>query len=81
MAPSSDKKANNAPTMADKPRKSIKLTPGKEKQLRAAMADLKAHCGDTLAAWGGQTDEQQADVLAHSPLLAELKALTEPLRG
>ena len=81
MAPSSDKKANNAPTMADKPRKSIKLTPGKEKQLRAAMADLKARYGDTLAAWGGLTDEQQADVLAHSPLLAELKALTEPLRG
>ena len=81
MAPSSDKKANNAPTMAAKPRKSIKLTPGKEKQLRAALADLKAHYGDTLAAWGGLTDEQQADVLAHSPLLAELKALTEPLRG
>ena len=81
MAPSSDKKANNAPTMADKPRKSIKLTPGKEKQLRAAMADLKAHYGDTLAAWGGLTDEQQADVLAHSPVLAELVALTEPLRG
>ena len=80
MAPSSDKKANNAPTMADKPRKSIKLTPGKEKQLRAALANLKARYGDTLAAWGGLTDEQQADVLAHSPLLAELKALTEPLR-
>ena len=45
------------------------------------MADLKAHYGDVLAAWGGLTDEQQADVLAHSPLLAELKALTEPLRG
>jgi len=67
--------------MADKPRKSIKLTPGKEQQFRAALAKLKAHYGDVLAAWGGLTAEQQADVLAHSPLLAELKALTEPLRG
>ena len=81
MAPSSDKKANNAPTMADKPRKSIKLTPGKEKQLRAALANMKAHYGDVLAAWGGLTAEQQADVLAHSPVLAELVALVEPLRG
>ena len=78
MAPSSKATAVMA---ADKPRKSIKLTPGKEQQFRAALADMKAHYGDTLAAWGGLTDEQQADVLAHSPLLAELKALTEPLRG
>ena len=81
MAPSSDKTAGGAATLADKPRKSIKLTPGKEKQLRAALADLKAHYGDTLASWGSLTDAQRADVLAHSPLLAELKALTEPLRG
>ena len=67
--------------MADKPRKSIKLTPGKEQQFRAALADLKAHYGDTLASWGSLTAEQRADVLAHSPLLAELVALTEPLRG
>ena len=80
MAPSSKVAAVRA-TMADKPRKSIKLTPGKEKQLRAALADLKAHYGDTLAACGGLTDEQQADVLAHSPVLAELVALVEPLRG
>ena len=81
MAPSSDKKANNAPTMADKPRKSIKLTPGKEKQLRAALAELKAHYGATLASFGSLTPAQQQDVLAHSPVLAELVALVEPLRG
>jgi len=78
MAPSSKATAVMA---ADKPRKSIKLTPGKERQFRAALADMKAHYGDVLAALGSLTAEQQADVLAHSPLLAELKALTEPLRG
>ena len=78
MAPSSKATAVMA---ADKPRKSIKLTPGKEQQFRAALADMKAHYGDVLAARGSLTAEQQADVLAHSPLLAELKALTEQLRG
>jgi hypothetical protein len=78
MAPSSKATAVMA---ADKPRKSIKLTPGKEKQLRAALAVLKAHYGDTLASWGSLTEAQRADVLAHSPVLAELVALVEPLRG
>lgn len=49
MAPSSKATAVMA---ADKPRKSIKLTPGKEQQFRAALADMKAHYGDVLAAWG-----------------------------
>ena len=80
MAPSSKVAAVRA-TMADKPRKSIRLTPGKEQQFRAALAKLKAHYGDTLASWGSLTPAQQQDVLAHSPVLAELVALTEPLRG
>jgi hypothetical protein len=80
MAPSSNRAKNEA-ALADKPRKSIKLTPGKEKQLRAALAVLKAHYGDTLASLGSLTEAQRADVLAHSPVLAELVALVEPLRG
>ena len=64
-----------------KPRKSIKLTPGRVTVLTKALADLRSTYGYLLASWAQLTPSQQADVLANSPLLSELKALTEPLRG
>lgn len=53
-----------------KPRKSIKLTPGKRQQFERNLADLVAHYSDVLASWGLLTDEQKQAVLDHSPVLA-----------
>ena len=62
------------------PRKSIKLTPGKAKQVEEALTLLAAHYGEVIALWPQLTAEQRQGVLAHSPLLAKLAALTAPLR-
>ena len=64
-----------------KPRKSIKLTPGRIVVLTNALADLRATYGGLLASLSSLTPQQQAGTLAHSPILADLKALTDPLRG
>ena len=64
-----------------KPRKRIKLTPGRITVLNKALADLRATYGDLLASWAQLTPQQREDVLANSPILAELKSLTDPLRG
>lgn len=80
MAPSS--KTTAAAVLAtDKPRLSIRLTPDQSESMANTIKDVREHFGAVLASLGSLTAEQQADVLAHSPLLAELKALTEPLRG
>ncbi len=55
---------------------SIKLTPGKQKQLL-----IREHYGATLAVWHELTDEQRVEVLAHSPLLAKLVELLRPIYG
>jgi len=60
---------------------SVRLTPGKQKQLDGAVALIREHYGATLAAWHELTDEQRAEVLAHSPLLAKLVELLRPVYG
>lgn len=60
---------------------SIKPTPGKQKQLDSAVTLIRDHYGATLAVWRELTDEQRAEVLAHSPLLAKLVELLRPIYG
>jgi len=58
-----------------KPAATIKLTPGKQKQIRSALDLLCQHYGEILLIWGQLTPRQREEVLAHSPLLAELISL------
>jgi len=67
-------------TQSRKRKESIKLTPGKRKQVEQALMLLAEHYGSLLASWSELQREQRDEVLAHSPLLAELTALTAPLR-
>lgn len=78
MAPSSKAGAVLA---AEKPRLSIRITPTQAESMANTVKDVAEHFGAVLAAWGGLTREQKDEVLAHSPVLAELKVLTDPLRG
>lgn len=64
-----------------KPKKSIKLTSGKQKQVKRALELLSETYGELLQNWGSLTEEQKQEVLAHSPCLNELKMLTESLRS
>ena len=58
-----------------KPSKTIKLTSGKQKQIRSALGLLCQHYSEILLVWGQLTLRQREEVLAHSPLLAELISL------
>ena len=62
---------------ASKKRVTIKLTPGKQKQVERAVALLVEHYGAALAVWGELTSEQREAVLAHSPLLDRLWGMLE----
>lgn len=53
-----------------KPRKSIKLTPGKRKQFESALANLRVHYGALAEAWPQLTAEQRRAALDASPILA-----------
>ena len=53
-----------------KPRKSIKMTPGKINQFNKALDDLEAHYGDLANVWGQLTPEQRQAVLDNSPILS-----------
>jgi len=64
-----------------KPRRSIKLTPGKIQQITSALELLEATYEALLADWHLLTDAQRAVLVAHSPLLVRLLALTEMARG
>ena len=68
------------PLSSKKKRHSIKLTPGKLKQIKSAMVLLDTHYGAALAAWPKLTAAQREEVLQHSPLLARLAELTRPMR-
>lgn len=57
----------------------MKLTPGKQKQIDSAIVLLQEHYGAVLAVWGQLTAEQREAALAHSPLLAKLMALILPV--
>ena len=69
-----------APLSSKKKRHSIKLTPGKLKQIKSAIALLDAHYDVAIAAWPELTAAQREEVLQHSPLLARLAELTRPMR-
>ena len=66
---------------AERKKVSIRLVSGKQKQLDSAVALIREHYGATLAVWHELTDEQRAEVLAHSPLLAKLVELLRPTYG
>lgn len=68
-------------TMAVKPRKSIKTTPGDVTRLTKDVNELRTFYGDVLASWHLLTEAQKAETLTHSPILARLKSMTDPLRG
>ena len=67
------------PTPA-KEQKSIKMTPGKQRQVEAALVLLIEHYSEAIAAWSRLTAAQREAVLQHSPLLAKLADVTAPLR-
>jgi hypothetical protein len=64
-----------------KPLKTIKIPPGQLNKLTQDVEDLEAWYGPLLAEWHLLTPGQREATLEHSPLLARLAALTEPLRG
>lgn len=51
---------------------SIKVTPGKAKQLESAVKLIREHYGAVLAVWRELPDEQRRRLLEHSPMLARL---------
>lgn len=52
-----------------KPKKTMKLTPGKKRQFESALNDLQAHYGSVASVWGQLTPEQRQAVLDGSPVL------------
>lgn len=67
-----------APSSEQKGRKSIRLTPGKQKQLLRALDALEEHYHDLAKVWTDLTPEQREQVLAHSPVLARWVELARP---
>lgn len=61
-----------------KPRKSLKLTPGKKTQLEAACAQLEAHVSIVAAVWPQLLPAQREAVLADSPVLNRVLAMAAP---
>jgi hypothetical protein len=61
--------------LSKKRKVSIKLTPGKQKQVVSAIDLLASTYGELLSIWSQLTSEQQDKVLAASPLLAKCIAL------
>lgn len=53
---------------------SIKMTPGKAKQVAAAVETIRTRYGPLLDMWQTLSEEQRRAVLAHSPVLARLLA-------
>jgi len=56
---------------------SLKLTPGKLKQLESAMDAMEEHIGKLAGVWSLATAEQQRAVLECSPILSRFVALAE----
>ena len=53
---------------------SIKMTPGKAKQVSTAVETIRTQYGPLLDMWQTLSEEQRRAVLAHPPLLARLLA-------
>lgn len=66
--------------MSPKRSVSLKLTPGKLKQLESAMDAVEEHVGKVAGVWSMATAEQQQAVLDRSPILSRFLALAERLR-
>ena len=56
---------------------SLKLTPGKLKQLESAMDAIEEHIGKVSGVWGLATERQRRTVLERSPILSRFLALAE----
>ena len=56
---------------------SLKLTPGKLKQLESAMGEIEEHVGKLAGVWSSATSKQQQAVLERSPVLSRFLALAE----
>jgi len=63
-----------------KPVRSLKLTPGKAKQLMTALDDIEAHVGNVADIWAQVPRGQRDRLLAASPALARFLALAERMR-
>lgn len=66
--------------MSPKRNVSLKLTPGKLKQLETAMTDLEEHIGKLNGVWSLASPEQQQTVLERSPILSRFLVLAEQVR-
>lgn len=55
--------------------RSLKLTPGRSKQLLAALDALEPHVVSAGEVWSSLTVEQRDALLAHSPVLARFVSL------
>ena len=64
-----------------KPRRSIKLTAAQRTQQTQALDRLATWLAPLAGVWPSLRPAQRAAVLAHSPVLARLLALTEVFRG
>ncbi len=64
-----------------KPRKTIKMTPGKISQFNKALVDLQAHYGDLASVWAQLTPEQRRAVLDNSPILRAYAAFFGVFNG
>ena len=55
--------------------RSLKLTPGRSKQLLTALDTLAPHVDAAAEVWPQLTPEQRDKLLEHSPVLARLLSL------
>jgi len=66
-----------SPNSKAKKQVSLKLTPGKLRQLESAMDDVEEHIGKVAGVWSLATAEQQREVLERSPILSRFLVLAE----
>ena len=63
--------------MSPKSKVSLKLTPGKLKQLESAMDAVEEHVGKVVGVWREVSEETKRAVLERSPILSRFLALAE----
>jgi len=61
-------------------RKTMRLTAIRRQKLSSALDILAAHAETAASVWSEASDEQRETILAHSPLLARLIAMTAPFQ-
>ena len=63
--------------MSQKSKVSLKLTPGKLKQLESAMDAVEEHVGKVAGVWQMVSEETKQAVLDRSPILSRFLTLAE----